>query len=59
MLGALAPLCRTITGREDEGWRGVVTEPVGAGGVRLVAVDPDHDVAETENLKLDKCRIVF
>ena len=30
--------------------RGVVAEPVGAGLVRLVSVDPDHDVSETQNL---------
>ena len=33
-------------GREDEGRGGVVAEPVRARLVRLVAVYPDHDVAE-------------
>ena len=36
--------------REDEGRGGVVAEPVGASLVRLVAVDPDHDVAEAQDL---------
>ena len=36
--------------REDEGRGGVVAEPVPARRIRLVPVDPDHDVAEPEDL---------
>ena len=37
-------------GREDE-WGGlVVAEPVRPGSVVLVTVDPDHDVAEAQDL---------
>ena len=32
----------------------MVAEPVGAGLVRLVAVDPDHDVTETQNLDQER-----
>ena len=38
-------------GREDEGRGGVVAEPVRARLVGLVAVYPDHDVAEAQDLR--------
>ena len=39
-----------LTGRKNKRGRRVVAEPVGAGGVVLVAVDSDHDVPEAKDL---------